>query len=223
VPAGGGDPACLTANADRSVGHHIVTDMRAHPSSGGLTWSADGRRLFFMLGGGGSTQIASVAAEGGPVRFETRGDHELIGCSVDPRAGRVACVESDPLTPGEVAVADLGDAPARRYIEACKGWPRADVTVADRAPVASSVPVLLLSGEFDPVTPPSNAAAAAASLPNSFQVVVPGEGHGALSRSCTRRIVDDFVRRASVTGLSADCIQDAAQLRFFTSFTGPQP
>ncbi|HLJ58684.1 MAG TPA: S9 family peptidase [bacterium] len=112
VPAAGGDPACLTADADRSVGHHIVTDMRAHPSSGGLTWSADGRRLFFMLGDGGSTQIASVAADGGPVRPETRGDHELIGCSVAPRTGRVACVESDPLTPGEVAVADLGAAPA---------------------------------------------------------------------------------------------------------------
>ena len=118
VPADGGDARCLTAAADRSVGHHIVTDLRAHPSSGGITWSPDGRRLFFMLGDGGSTQIVSVPADGGPVRTETHGAHELIGCSLDRRAMRLACVESDPLTPGEVAVGEVGGGrPLRRLTD----------------------------------------------------------------------------------------------------------
>ena len=140
----------------------------------------------------------------------------------------VVCSEDAPfLDPAQVAPRGaesyLGDAPAKRYIEACKGWPRADVTPEDRAPVVSSVPVLLLSGEMDPVTPPSNAAAAARTLPNSQQVTVPGEGHGALQRSCTRRIVDDFIERASVVGLSTDCLRETRPMRFFTSFAGPQP
>lgn len=106
------NPVCLTGGDDRSVGHHLLTDLRAHPSAGGLSWSPDGQRVFFMIADGGSTQIASVAASGGPITVETRGDHELIGCSLD-RAGRtVACVESDALTPGEVAVTEVGAGPA---------------------------------------------------------------------------------------------------------------
>ncbi len=140
----------------------------------------------------------------------------------------VACSEDAPFFDPAALAADragsyFGGVTAERMIESCKGWPRADVSAADRAPVTSRVPVLLLSGELDPVTPPSNAAAAARTLANSFQVVVPGEGHGALLRSCTRRIVDDFLERASVAGLSADCVHDAKPMRFFTSFAGPQP
>jgi len=111
VPAAGGEPVCLTAQEDRSVGHHITTDSRVHPASGGLTWSRDGGRLVFMAADGGSTQIASIAAAPAAdraIRLETRGDHELIGCSLDGATKRVACIESDPATPGEVAVFDLG-------------------------------------------------------------------------------------------------------------------
>lgn len=114
VPAAGGEPVCLTAHEDRNVGHHITTDSRVHPPSGGLTWSRDGGRLVFMVADGGSTQIASIAAGAAAaaadraIRLETRGDHELIGCSLDGAAKRVACIESDPATPGEVAVFDLG-------------------------------------------------------------------------------------------------------------------
>ncbi len=142
----------------------------------------------------------------------------------------VACSEDAPFLPDDPAkLAEgsagtyLGETPARRYVEVCKGWPRATVTASDRAAVVSAVPVLLLSGENDPVTPPANAAAAARTLGNSVQVTIPGEGHGALQRSCTRRIVDDFIDRASVTGLSTDCLKDTRPMRFFTSFAGPQP
>ena len=115
VPADGGDARSLSADTDRSVGHHIATDMRVHPPSGGITWSPDGRRLFFMLTDGGSTQIVSIAAEGGAVRPETRGEHELIGCSLDGRALRLACVESVALSPGEIACGDIGGGgPLRR-------------------------------------------------------------------------------------------------------------
>ncbi|HLN14105.1 MAG TPA: S9 family peptidase [bacterium] len=118
APAAGGDVRCLTADTDCSVGHHIATDLRAHPSSGGITWAPDGCRLFFMLGDGGSTQIVSVPSDGGSVQRETQGEHELIGCSFDRRAARLACVESDALTPGEVAVGEIGSGqPLRRLTD----------------------------------------------------------------------------------------------------------
>jgi pimeloyl-ACP methyl ester carboxylesterase len=145
------------------------------------------------------------------------GMHFAVACNEDAPFLDLAKVEADS------AGTYLGAAPARMYVEACKAWPRANVTAADRAPVSSSVPVLLLSGELDPVTPPANAAAAARTLPNSLQLTVPGEGHGALPRSCTRRIVADFIERASVAGLSTDCLRETKPTPFFTSFAGPQP
>ncbi len=111
VPAGGGDPVCLTRGFDRSAGHHVGSDLRAHPVSGGITWSPDSRRLFFMCGKGGTTQIASVAGTGKDVRLETEGEHDLIGCSIDRAGQRMACIQGDPVTPGEIAFGTLGSRP----------------------------------------------------------------------------------------------------------------
>ena len=111
VALDGGEPACLTRGLDRSVGHHIISDMRAHTSAGGLTWSPDGGRIYFTYADGANTQIAAVAAAEALVQPVTRGDHELIGCSLDRNARRLVCVECDPLTPGEVSVLDLDGGP----------------------------------------------------------------------------------------------------------------
>lgn len=111
VPVEGGEPRCLTRDSDVSVGHHLLSDLRAHPPAGAVVWRPDGTRLYFMAAQGGNTQVASVSVDGGPVRWETEGEHELIGFSMDRGARRIACVEADPVTPGEVAVAEVGDGP----------------------------------------------------------------------------------------------------------------
>jgi len=113
----GGELVCLTRGYDGSVGHHIGSDARPQSGSGGLTWTPDVSRIYFLTTERGRCQVASVSLADGAVRMETTGDHDLIGCSLDAAARRAACVECDPLTPGEVAVADLQDdrrAPLRR-------------------------------------------------------------------------------------------------------------
>jgi dipeptidyl aminopeptidase/acylaminoacyl peptidase len=110
VPAASGRPVCMTRGYDRSVGHHVGSDVRSHPASGGLTWAPQGNRVYFLTTEGGNTQIASVSVPEGVVRLETGEDHDLVGCSLDRAARRVACIECDPLTPGEVAVAELDGA-----------------------------------------------------------------------------------------------------------------
>jgi pimeloyl-ACP methyl ester carboxylesterase len=74
-------------------------------------------------------------------------------------------------------------------------------------PVTSEVPTLLLSGEFDAVTPPAWAKLAAESLPNSTLVDVPGRGYITLDNACTVELVQQWL---TVPGLALDtaCLFD---------------
>jgi hypothetical protein len=61
-------------------------------------------------------------------------------------------------------------------------------------PVVSDIPTLLLSGRFDPVTPPAFAEAAAAGLSTAYRLVDPLASHGvAFFSNCVNGIVDDFL------------------------------
>ncbi len=143
VPAAGGEPVNLTRGYDRSLGHHIITDMRAHPRIGGPVWTADGRRLVVLIGDGGTTQIGEVDAATGSVRAVTAGRHEIFGLSVDPRRPVAVVARSDPVTPGDLWRVDLTDGrlhrltavnhellsqvsvsvPERFVCEGADGWP----------------------------------------------------------------------------------------------------
>ena len=72
----------------------------------------------------------------------------------------------------------------------------------------SDVPVLLLSGEHDPVTPPSMAADVASHLSNGVHLVLPETGHSNLTPGCTDRVVQEFIDNGSMDGLDTSCISD---------------
>ncbi len=108
VPAGGGgDPRPLTRHYDRSLIHHVLSDMRVHPRAGQSTWSPDGRFIFVMVAEGGTTQLAAVEVASGSVRLMITGRREIYGESYDAGRRRVAMAISDPATPGDVWVADV--------------------------------------------------------------------------------------------------------------------
>ncbi len=61
-------------------------------------------------------------------------------------------------------------------------------------PVTSDLPVLIMAGEYDPVTPPSWGEQAATTLPGSYYFVYPGYGHGSsMSEGCPRQMALDFL------------------------------
>lgn len=117
----------------------------------------------------------------------------------------------------------LGPTVARMFSEVCSFWPRGAVPEGFHEPVRSDKPVLLLSGELDPVTPPSWAEDAAKTLPNHLSVVVPGVGHGATSEGCTSELVARLVERGTLQGLDASCVQRMKRPPFFLTFAGPAP
>ena len=71
----------------------------------------------------------------------------------------------------------FGDYRLRRQKEACAEWPTARTADNHLRPIASNAAILLISGEFDPVTPPAWADEIATTLPNSRHIVIPGSGH----------------------------------------------
>jgi len=103
----------------------------------------------------------------------------------------------------------------------CATWPRGPVSADFRQPVTSETPVLLLSGEADPVTPPANGDQAARTLSNSLHLVAPGQGHTVIVRGCIPKIAAAFVESGTVKGLESGCVKDIQPMPFFVSFAGP--
>ena len=140
----------------------------------------------------------------------------------------VVCSEDVPrFSPEDAVMAAtdtfLGDLAARAFSEACELWPRAELPPDDAEPVRSSVPVLLLSGELDPVTPPAWAEEAAAHLTSSRHLVVPGVGHGTTLEGCVPEIVARFIETADPSAPEAACLERLERGPFFVSFAGPIP
>ncbi|MCK5794700.1 MAG: alpha/beta fold hydrolase [Anaerolineales bacterium] len=78
--------------------------------------------------------------------------------------------------------------------EECKSWnvPRSP-HILDTMPI-SEVPTLLLSGFFDPVTPPEYGDFALESFPQGQHLIDPLGSHGvAFNDDCSRRIVEEFL------------------------------
>ncbi len=88
------------------------------------------------------------------------------------------------------------DDPAERV---CRLWPAGHQEPSERLPVASPVPVLLLSGAYDPVTPPEWGERAAATLPKSRHLVFRSAGHLVTSgEDCAMAAAVTFVETESL-------------------------
>lgn len=115
APVAGGTPRNLTAAFDRSLVHHIITDMRAHPKVGGPVWAPDGARVFVLIAEGATNQLGVVDTSSGAVTPLTVVRREIYGTGFS-RATDVAVVAaSDPVTPGDLWAVHLGGSAVREH------------------------------------------------------------------------------------------------------------
>jgi pimeloyl-ACP methyl ester carboxylesterase len=139
----------------------------------------------------------------------------------------VACSEDVPAYAAadraRLATTYLGDGQLDELRELCSGWPAGVVDQDLFAPLRSDVPALLLSGEADPVTPPTAGARAAAGFRHGLHVVVRGQGHGQLGVGCAPQLIARFLTAGSVTGLDASCLAVADADPFVIDAAGPAP
>ncbi|MCC4600483.1 alpha/beta hydrolase [Xanthomonas melonis] len=117
----------------------------------------------------------------------------------------------------------LGNAVAEMFFAPCKVWPSKPAPSAATAPFQSTLPVLLLSGELDPVTPPRYAQRVLQGLPNGRHVVAPGQGHGVFRLGCMPKVLSQFLQTADARTLDTTCVASLTTVPAFTSFNGWEP
>jgi len=139
----------------------------------------------------------------------------------------VVCAEDIPFT-GRIDRARLettymGAETMDSLQRVCALWPRGPMDADFKQPLSTAVPVLLLSGADDPVTPPAYGEAALRGLADARHIVLAGEGHGQLGASCIDKVLRDFVATAEPSTLDLKCLDRRAATPFFTSLAGPPP
>lgn len=105
----------------------------------------------------------------------------------------------------------------------CLVWPRGARPAEFREPVRSDVPALLMSGEFDPVTPPRYGERVLQTLPNARHLVARGQGHNVMTAGCLPRLMARFIATADAHDLDAGCMDRLIRTPPFTGAYGWEP
>ena len=103
-------------------------------------------------------------------------------------------------------------------------WPVGTMDSSFKTPVVSETPVLLLSGEYDPITPPAYAERVRnEGLGNSVHLVGRGQGHGLIGVGCVPRLLRSFLENPDPPKLDAACLDLEPPTPFFLTLLGPAP
>lgn len=139
----------------------------------------------------------------------------------------VACTEDAPLISADQAAESseqtVFEDRTVNLSAVCSEWQKGEVSDEFRTPITSDIPVLIFSGEADPITPPYHAEKVAESLTNELHLVFDDMGHGNLSSVCSVNIFNDFIETASIDGIDVSCVDAVDAPPFFVDFSGPRP
>jgi pimeloyl-ACP methyl ester carboxylesterase len=105
----------------------------------------------------------------------------------------------------------------------CSVWPHGTRPADFHQPLQTSTPVLLLAGQYDPVTPPRYADAVAKGLGNARVLVLKGQGHSEMATGCTPQLIAHFVEKLDPKTLDAHCLDQLQPTPIFIDFNGSTP
>jgi pimeloyl-ACP methyl ester carboxylesterase len=201
-----------------------TSDAAAYPAAaavGHLRW------LLYLPPGMGPERLPAIAAEaadGDYTSLATLGfrlEQEVVDVISHGMHHAVRCTGHG----AELTAADLresaasGEAPRfaehlvaaeEMMLEVCEAWDVEPVPGAgsDGEPPAPDVPALVVTGEFDPITPPAYGGRIADRLPASRHVEVPDVGHAALEHlgDCGQELAGAFIADpGALDELDASC------------------
>jgi len=153
-----------------------------------------------------------------PLLIHEAGKGNLVLCTEDVPFYDKSTIDYDGLEASYMGLFQL------EALEAiCSVWPAGPIDEGFKTPLATSLPVLLLSGDADPITPPRYADLAAVDLENATHLIGKDQGHGQISVGCTPRLVADFIDTADMAEIDASCLERSFVMPFFLDFSGPNP
>lgn len=181
--------------------------------------------MYSPIGAGRVPLFLHLAAEGNYVPLAQAAlfyRQNLVATGSNGMYLSVTCAEDLPFVKAEDAKrigtnTFLGSYRYDQQNAACELWPRAMIDSKYAEPVRSDKPVLIMTGEWDPVTPPSQGDAVAKTLPNSLHVVVNDGAHGLSGLQgieCLDRLMTQFVERGTVKDLDTSCTKNIKRKGF---------
>jgi pimeloyl-ACP methyl ester carboxylesterase len=105
----------------------------------------------------------------------------------------------------------------------CSVWPTGTRPADFHQPVKSDKPVLLLAGQYDPVTPPRDAEEVASGLSDSRVLQFRGQAHGVMTAGCAPQLIQHFVEKLDPKTLDASCLDRLQPAPIFVDFNGSTP
>jgi pimeloyl-ACP methyl ester carboxylesterase len=137
----------------------------------------------------------------------------------------VVCSEDADLLSAAPQDADtlMGTSEVAKIRNACAVWPKGSRPADFHQPWASSLPVLVLAGQYDPVTPPAYATQILRSLPHGRLLLAAGQGHSVLGAGCMPKLVSQFIDTLLAFKLEAHCLDALGNTPAFVNFNGAPP
>jgi len=102
----------------------------------------------------------------------------------------------------------------RIEFDKCSTWPSGQAQLNEVRPTISDIPTLIVSGQFDPITPVQFGDMATSHLSNGYHFVIPWSGHGSTPEGCGLSIMRDFLITPSEKP-DAHCLSDI-HFQFYT-------
>lgn len=146
------------------------------------------------------------------------GMHNAVMCTED-----APYFDGEAVTDEELGATYMGPLMLRSLRAICEVWPPGVIDDDFKTPLGTDLPVLLLSGDADPITPPSYAEMAAVDFDNAALLIGRRQGHGQAMRGCMPEIIGEFVQSAAPAELDTDCLSRQFAMPFFLDRSGPVP
>lgn len=147
------------------------------------------------------------------------GDYYSVECGEDaPFTTSEQIAAAASALPPQLRVGVLSDPQSGAIGDAaCRRWAVPAVDPAQKVAVSSPIPTLILTGEYDPITPPSLGAMAAQTLIHSFVFTYPGVGHGSfLVDDCATTMAREFLEDPEQSP-DASCLSSMTEPQFVVS------
>ena len=140
------------------------------------------------------------------------GMYTAVACTEDIDSFQKPAGQPDPL---------MLNANIRAMAQACRSWPRGEVPAGFDKQISPDIPVLALTGEFDPTLGHAMGEAAVAGLKNARHLHLKHQAHNVMSAGCMPELMADFLRRPDAAALDVSCLDELKPVPLLLQW--PQP